>query len=137
MGTINLDRVFLGGVVAGVIYCLLELPLMFFVGDDVLKALNGEGMSPRLVAIALSANILLAITILWVYAAIRPRFGPGPKTAVIAVVIIWWTIFLVDMFLIAAGLGQLGPFLLLFLYTLVASVLATPVGAWLYQEESG
>ena len=74
MGTINLGRVFLGGVVAGVIYCLLELPLMFFVGDDVLKALNGEGMSPRLVAIALSANILLAITILWVYVALVHKY---------------------------------------------------------------
>ncbi len=137
MGTINLGRVFLGGVVAGVIYCLLALPLMFFVGGDVLKALNVERMSPRVVAMALSANILVAITILWVYAAIRPRFGPGPKTAVIAVVIIWWTIFVVDMFLIATGLGQLGPFLLLFLYSLVASVLATLVGARLYQEESG
>lgn len=136
MGTINWSRVFLGGVVAGVIYCLLALPPMFFVGGDVLKALNVE-MSPQVVAMALSGNILVAITILSVYAAIRPRFGPGPKTAVIAVVIIWWTIFVVEMFLILTGLGPLGPFLLLFLYAVVTSVLGTLVGAWLYQEESG
>lgn len=34
-------------------------------------------------------DFLLGILTVWVYAAVRPRLGPGPRTALIAAVVIW------------------------------------------------
>jgi hypothetical protein len=34
-------------------------------------------------------NLILGIALVWTYAAIRPRFGPGLKTATYAAVLFW------------------------------------------------
>ena len=93
MGKINLGRVLLGGIVAGFV-----LNILGYLVDGILLAPQwSEGMKslgrPDLSGgQILWLNILgffAGILMIWLYAAIRPRFGPGPKTAIIAGLAVW------------------------------------------------
>ena len=71
---------------------------------------------------------------IWLHAAIRPRYGPGPKTAAIAGLVLWFILSLADVVW-----GALLSLPISFLATssaiwLVLMVGATVVGAWLYKE---
>jgi hypothetical protein len=82
-------------------------------------------------------HLIAGILAVWLYSAIRPRLGAGPKTAVIAGLFVW--IFCGLSF--GATLGALGIFparILVFdsLTTLVMFVAATLAGAWVYKEQS-
>src|SRR5437667_4515115 len=35
-------------------------------------------------------GFVLGVLLVWLYAAIRPRFGPGPKTSLIAGLVLWF-----------------------------------------------
>lgn len=78
---------------------------------------------------------LVGVATVWLYAAIRPRFGPGPKTAIIAGLVIWGFECVIPN-LAMAGFGVLTGRLLL-LATAIPAVelpLAALSGAWLYRE---
>ena len=93
MGKINVGRVILGGIVAGIVGDLLD-----YLVDGVLlgKMWNGQlatwGRPPfsgsQILWLQLFGIIMGLVTI-WIYAAIRPRFGPGVKTAIYAAVAVW------------------------------------------------
>src|SRR3989454_6489977 len=87
--------------------------------------------SPLFVAL----DFVTGIGLLWVYAAIRPRFGPGAKTAVIAGVAVWFFVGLLH----ALGEGPMGlfPEKVYTVGTIVALVqyaVAGAVGAYVYKE---
>jgi hypothetical protein len=78
---------------------------------------------------------LLGIATVWLYAAIRPRFGPGAGTAAIAGLAVWFFAYLYG------GLGQelLGFFpagltMVTLLWGLVEIVLGAVAGGWVYRE---
>jgi hypothetical protein len=78
----------------------------------------------------------LGVFTVWIYAAIRPRFGAGPMTAVCAGLIVW---FLVSLFVSAYMFPmRLFPSRLL-LYGTVWEFFEFPIaavaGAWIYREE--
>jgi hypothetical protein len=93
MGKINLGRVILGGIVAGIVSDILG-----FLVDGVLLAPRwNEGMT-ELGHGDFSSNmwiwfnvlgIVSGIVVIWIYAAIRPRFGAGVHTAICAGVAAW------------------------------------------------
>ena len=81
---------------------------------------------------------IAAILVIWLYAAIRPRYGAGPKTAVLAglaggvlagvIPDIGWGITLT---LIPARVWVGDA-----VFSLVVIVIATLLGAWVYKEET-
>jgi hypothetical protein len=78
----------------------------------------------------------LGIAAVWLYAAIRPRYGAGPKTAIRAGLVTW----AVAVFLASLGNYPLGLFptrlqVITSIVALVEIVVATLVGARLYKEE--
>jgi hypothetical protein len=73
------------------------------------------------------------ITTLWLYAAIRPRFGPGPKTAAIAGFAVWFLVSWVHMTW-AAFTARLTAVLSPVAANLPLVLLAGMAGAWLYKE---
>ncbi len=139
MGRIDNGRVLLGGLLAGVIINASEILANVFVfASQFEEALGDLGMPEPTtgeVIAYLGFGFILGITAVWIYAAIRPRFGPGPKTAVTAGLVLWilarvWPITDIGTFLeMPAGLMVSG-----YVWTLVESVLATMAGAWLYRE---
>jgi len=93
MGKINMGRVILGGIVAGIVIDLLS-----YVVDGVLLAPRwAEGMmalghanfSSSAVVGFNVLGIITGIVTIWIYAAIRPRFGAGVKTAIWAGLAVW------------------------------------------------
>ena len=132
---INWGRVLLCGLVAGLLWSLLSLTLLVLVGGDLLNAvprLNEPSRGLRL--FPLLVNFAMGIWAMWLYAAIRPRYGPGPKTAARAG-FAWWVLYC----LAKANWGPFGlvdPKVLLTLLaaSLPALVLTAVLAAWPYEE---
>ncbi|MGH9579875.1 MAG: hypothetical protein ACRD2R_02680, partial [Terriglobales bacterium] len=78
---------------AGLAWWLLSAALLVFVAGDLLTAVPrlSQGRS-GLLAFSVLVNLGMGIWAMWLYAAIRPRYGPGPKTAAIAG-FGWWVIY--------------------------------------------
>src|SRR5207249_10688613 len=74
MGKINLQKVIVGGLVAGVVLNVVDY-LLFGV---VLKK-DLPVMSTNTILWFVLMDFLYGIFLVWFYAAIRPRFGPGPR----------------------------------------------------------
>ena len=84
MGRIDMGRVMLGGLVAGVVINISEFVLnQVVLLSDMTTALARMNLPP-IGGLAIPVFILLGfaggIAAVWLYAAIRPRFGPGPMT---------------------------------------------------------
>jgi len=137
----NIGKLILGGFVAAIIY---------FIGDGVVHgALLKQQWASILGAINVDAekalktpaifglyDLIKGFAAVWIYAAIRPRFGAGAGTAVIAGLIAW---------LVAVPLPLIGLIPMKFFppgfvalwsaYAIVPMILGALVGAWLYREE--
>lgn len=140
MGNINIGRVILGGLVTGVILNVGEFVLNGFVlAEDMKEFFRRCGFPPEppssFIVIAITITFVLGIVIVLGYAAIRTRFGPGPKTAIIAALFAWFGVYLYQN-VIAFGLGILPPRLVVIAlaWGLVEYILATLAGAALYKE---
>lgn len=93
MGKINIGRVLLGGIVAGLVadvlgYLVDGLLLAPRWGDE-LMALGREDFIPAQLIWFNVLGLIGGIAVIWIYAAIRPRFGAGPMTAVFAGLVVW------------------------------------------------
>src|SRR5438067_636891 len=89
MGKINWGRVVSGGLLAGVVLNIIDwLTYGVWLKADMAGAMQALGKQPSAMDSAIPLWVALdfvsGIGLLWVYAAIRPRFGAGAKTAVIA-----------------------------------------------------
>ena len=94
IGKINYGRVISGGIVAGVISGFLDWfvngVLMGQMWEDAMKSLNrSNALSGAFLPYLFLTFILGGILLVWVYAAIRPRFGAGLPTAVLAGLVVW------------------------------------------------
>lgn len=140
MEKINWRRVVLGGLLAGVVLTVFASASMAFFGRQGLRtavqpfhlSMSGSVAPLFFVFVFLFLGILMT----WWYAAIRPRFGPGPKTAAIAGLAVW--LIAVSQLLKSVAMSEpvsnlpAGPMLpILYLLMIVAS---TEAGAWVYKE---
>jgi MFS family permease len=142
MGQINIGRVILGGLVAGIVINVFELILNLYVlADQARQAMQRLNLSAEFsVNQILGFNVLgfaTGILIVGLYAAIRPRYGAGPKTAMGAGFMVWLIGYLVPN----AGFALMGLFpvslIVIALCVGVAeTVLAGLAGAYLYKEEN-
>jgi hypothetical protein len=139
MNNINYGRVILGGLVAGLVLnigeFLLNEVILVKQMEEMFARLNVPRPGGNFIAIAVGITFLLGIVIVWTYAMIRPRFGPGPKTAIFAAVVAWFCVYFYCGILNAALFGIPTTFLLLgMVWGIVEYVLAAIAGAWLYRE---
>ncbi|MGH9318425.1 MAG: hypothetical protein ACRD3V_00825 [Vicinamibacteria bacterium] len=144
MGKINSGRVILGGLVAGLVMNVSEAVLHAVVlaedGAKLLEdwkalGLNVE-MAPTLLLWLIGITFVLGILAVWTYAAIRPRFGAGPSTAICAGLAVWAMSYLYAGVYVHAGI-VIVPTKLTWLpvvWGLVEIPVATLLGAWLYRE---
>lgn len=140
MGRINYGRMILGGIVAGIVINVSEFLLNGVVlSKDLVAAMAALGkqdaMGPNQMTIWIAYGFILGIATIWLYAAIRPRYGPGGKTAFRAGLAVWFLAY----FLSAVANGNLGlfPTRLLAISTvwgLVELPIAAAIGAYFYRE---
>jgi len=139
MGNINITRVLLGGLLAGLVICFGEFILGWVIlGGQWAEVMKEAGMGELgggQEASFLIVAILYGIALIWIYAAIRPRFGPGPKTAVVAGLTLWVVAWLlVCTYVIVIGVFPAGLLIAAIVWGLFELPVAAVAGAWLYQE---
>lgn len=140
MSKMNWSRVVLSGLVAGFVISLSEYALnLFFMRDEWRSAMETLGLSYPETAGALAVWVawafLIGLLIAWVYAAIRPRLGPGPSTAAVAGGVAWCLDCLVPAIaFINLGFLPVSMLLILTFWALVEHVVAALAGAWIYRE---
>ncbi len=142
MGGINVGRWLAGGIAAGVVIWLLEGAGSFLYMDDMREALTAHSLAMEMTGgtMGLTAvlSLLVGLTVVFFYAAIRPRFGPGPRTALITAVAFWIGCYLVT--LIGFSLIGLYPTSMLALWGfigIVELILGAIIGGWIYKEAEG
>jgi hypothetical protein len=139
MGKINFGRVLLGGLVAGVIltigeYVINDLVLAKQMAET-LRRFNVPKPGNNFIIAATVMTILLGILLVWLYALIRARLGPGPKTAVVAAIILWFSVYVYTgvingmLFQIPMNLMLIG-----FVWGFVEYIVAALAGGALYSE---
>ena len=139
MGTINLGRVVLGGLLAGLVVNVSESifnGLLFAQEmEAAMRSLNRPMVGNQAIAWFIVLGFALGIATIWLYAAIRPRFGAGPRTAACAGLTVWFFAYAYP----TAGIEILAlfPRRLMAIGTvwgLAEIVIASVVGAWAYKE---
>ena len=142
----NRQKLLLGGLAAGVVLNIID-----FLSNGVLLASRmqadanafkpglGDQMAANMgggqIAVYVFFDFIVGFLLVWTYAAIRPRFGPGPKTAAYASLL-----FFVFGLILNYAWKQIG-FMSSSLWWTVTAVwfvnlmLASLVGAMVYSEE--
>lgn len=140
MGKTNWRRLLIGGLVAGVVMNLLSFaewtllirPLL----SDALQAVGRPLQESATMGVVMVVMFfLVGILAIWLYAAIRPRFGPGAKTAAIAGVAVGILLGIAIAWGMSSQLIPATVWATDAIATLVIVVIGTILGAWVYKEE--
>lgn len=138
MTRINTGKVLLGGLVATVVLFVSAIGLMLVTGEEgreAVEAISTREMNPAMMVIYLAIMFATGFLSVWLYAAIRPRFGPGPRTALLAGLVVWVLrpgLAIVNFLLM--GLMPTDLLLTELFWNLGAICIATVLGARVYSE---
>ena len=139
MGRINVGRVVAGGLLTGLVInigeTILNTVVLGAAMEASLRARNLPAVGGGAIAGFILLCFVLGLSIVWLYAAMRPRLGAGPGTAAAAAVVAWWLAFAFPQIgniltgMVPGGLAATGM-----AWGLVELVVAAVAGAWLYRE---
>lgn len=141
---INTSKVIVGGVAAGLVMIVIGflvngLLLGQRMMDEmyaVAPTLQGRGTGGAVIAARILTSFAVGLLLVWIYAAIRPRFGPGMKTATYAALVVWCFGFLFYLDWLYVGLMTGSTYAIVSVVQLVTMLIAAYVGARLYTEPS-
>ena len=140
MGQLNWKRLILGGLLAGLVVDASEWLVngVIFGGDwvSVMQGLHrSTTFSVKQMVVLNLWGFLTGIAMIWLYASFRPRYGAGPKTAVIAGAGMWLMNYaLGGAFPVITHIFPLQLSAITLLVGLVEVVVAALIGAAVYQE---
>ena len=135
---INYLRTVLGGLLASVMLALGGTPLILWMRPTIMAAREAAHMpvvgQPGI--LSLVELLLTGFLVVWLYAAIRPRFGAGIVTAARSGLAMWaCSVLTGTIHLINDNFGLPSSLLILIaIGILPAFVAAGIVGAWAYRE---
>ena len=139
MPGMNGQRIVIGGVVAGFVIFVIEgLASQLYAGamETALAEHNlSIAMSAGGFVTAALVSLFVGVALVWFYAAARPRFGPGPKTAALVAVFFWLGATVTSI--LGYRMVGLYPDSLLLQWIalgLIEAILAAMAGGWLYRE---
>ena len=138
---INVGRVILGGLVAGVVANALDfVNNAYLIGADMAAnaqrlnldpaVTNGTGVMVTWIVV----DFLFGFLLVFAYAAMRPRFGPGPKTAIVAGVTLDLAVTVVLYGFMRTGFFTELLFIKASFFALVITIVASVAGAAVYKE---
>jgi hypothetical protein len=141
---INTSKVLVGGLVAGIVmnvsgFVVQGMLLGKRMEDEmvaVAPTLQGRGMGPGAMTGRVLTSFAVGVLLVWLYAAMRPRFGPGMKTAAYAAFAVWLCGFL--FYLDWLYLGMMSPTMYAITSVVMAITLlaAAGLGAMIYKEDT-
>jgi hypothetical protein len=139
---INASKVVFGGLAAGVVANIIG-----FVGFGMLLGrrmeaeavavapdVAGRGMTGSAIATNVIAQFVTGLLLVWLYAAMRSRFGPGVKTATYAALVVWLcgVLFHIDWLLV--GMTSPATYVMASVLALIQLVASAAVGGKVYKE---
>jgi len=141
---INTKKVLLGGIAAGVVMNVIDtITNMFILGarmkaetDAFKPGLSDQMMQGTAMVTYIVMDFILGFALVWTYAAIRPRFGPGLRTATYAAVLFWILAGVFFSGFMHMGIMSPGLWWSFAFIGLVNFLVSAWVGAWLYTEDS-
>jgi|HubBroStandDraft_2_1064218.scaffolds.fasta_scaffold438630_1 hypothetical protein len=140
MGKMNLRRLILGGLVAGMVFnivdYLVDVVILGSQWTEGFKALGHNGFSSSQLIGSGVTGLVGGTVAVWIYVGIRPRFGARPKTAIYAGLAVWIVgIFLPNIiFMRIFGLFPSRLTLMTTLGALAETVSGALAGAAIYKE---
>lgn len=138
MGKISWLRVLVGGILAG-----FAVMGAHFAGGYVYTVKAGADISVVLFVRSINApwlhapEFLMGLLIAWVYAAIRPRFGAGPRTAILAGFFTWFCGYIFPWVRLAPIIpsGGLAGGILLSVWAMLGCIVGGWLAGWVYREK--
>ena len=142
MAGINYGRVVLGGLVAGLVANIGDFVVnSMIMADDMVRMAQRLNLNQSLLASPVVGvtwvlvDFVYATLIVLTYAGIRPRFGPGPATAVRAGFVLWAAVCSVLYGFQSMGIFTPDSFLKSAVLSLATTMLASLAGCWMYRED--
>ena len=142
---INTGKVVLGGLVAGVVMNVSGFLVQGMLLGSRMEAemvavapeLQGRGMDAMSMTGRIATQFVIGLLLVWLYAAMRPRFGPGMKTATYAALVVWLCGFLFYLDWLYVGLMSAGMYAIVSAVMFVTLLIAAGIGGKLYSEDAG
>ena len=139
MASMNVGRVVAGGLLAGLVINISEFvlnqPILGEKWKEAMEAMNLQEPGGAAIAFFIVTCFVLGLLTVWMYAAMRPRLGAGPKSAMIAGLFVW----LLYYGLVNVGIGLMGVFSFDLLgivlgWSIVEMSIAAVIGCAIYKE---
>ena len=142
MAQINYGRVVLGTLAAGVVANVCDFVInTYLMAGDMQRMAQRLGLNPDVMASSSVAttwvliDFIYAGLIVWTYAAIRPRLGPGPSTAICAAFVIYLSPTIILLGFQAMGIITFDTYLKSSILSLIVAILAGLTGGYVYKED--
>lgn len=138
----NMSKVLIGGAIAGIVLNVIDyitqtwlLGPRFMAELDAFKPGMGASMTQGNGVITyVLMDLLLGILLVWLYAAIRPRFGAGPRTAAYVALFVWAISAICYYGYLQMGMMSGGLWGLFSIVGLITLAIGAMVGARFYSE---
>jgi hypothetical protein len=142
---INTSKVVVGGLVSGLVMNVVGFVVNGYLLGPRMQAemlavaptLNGKGMTGGTIAARVVTQFVVGILLVWIYAAIRPRFGPGMQTATKAGLVVWAFGFLFYLDWLYVDLMTPATYAIISVVQLVNVLVAAWAGCRFYTENGG
>ena len=139
----NIKRVVGGGLGAGVVHTVVDFISNYVLGarmkaeaDAFKPGMSEQMMAGNAVVSYVIMDLVLGIALVFTYAAVRPRFGPGPRTAVYVALLFWLLGLIFNSGYRQMGMMSSGLWWTFAIIWLVSFSIALLAGAAVYSEEA-
>ncbi len=140
---INKSKVVVGGIAAGLFMGIVDVLVMKFVTGARMAAeanafkagLGDMHNAPGAWMSTLVMDIVMGLMLVWLYAAIRSRFGAGMQTAVYAAIFMWLVGSFFTLGYAMMGMMSWGLWGMYAVIWLVNLIISAGIGGRLYSEE--
>jgi hypothetical protein len=140
----NTKKVLIGGFAAGVVMNVIDFIVNGYLLAARMKAetdafkpgLSDQMMQASAIVGYFVMDFILGFALVWTYAAIRPRFGPGIKTASYAALLFWVLTMIFLSGYMHMGMMSAGLWWTFAVIGLVNYLLSAWAGAKVYSEDS-
>jgi len=141
----NTPKVLVGGLAAGIVLLAIDFVTNMYILGDRMRV-EAEAFKPGLadamqsgkaMVIYIITDLVIGLLLVWTYAAIRPRFGPGMRTASAAAILFWLLGSFFTANYLMMGMMSRSLWWTFGIVWLVNLNLAAWAGAKLYTEDGG
>jgi hypothetical protein len=140
---LNNGKVIAGGLVAGVVISAVGWVVdgmilgerMKIEADHFKPGMSDAMMSSNAITMNIICNFVLGLVLVYAYAAVRPRLGPGPRTAAVVAFLFWIIAGVVAIGYLQSGMMSVSLGGEYALFWLIMLLLGAVAGAAIYSEE--